>query len=331
MEGRHVVLPEAAHQAHYFRSDTRPAARLLTATLAVRPEHPGVGPLAETLIERGRATNSWIWNTQDYGWAVLALAEFEQRRAQAGPARLTVRGRRGDLLTATVQPGGRVTVRDSTIPLNRLVERDADGNNILRLGITADARGPAASPYWFFLTVHEVPDTRPVDPVDRGIVVERWYETVESREPITSIGEGELVRVKLRVTVPAERHFIVLDDPLPAGLEPVDLSLRTVAPPGAVFPEYRPEYESSPVNGGWYYGSWDAGMWSPFDHRELRDDRVVYSASVLWQGSYTATYIARATTAGTFIVPPAHAEEMYNPGVNGRTGGTLFTVTRVQR
>jgi hypothetical protein len=72
-------------------------------------------------------------------------------------------------------------------------------------------------------------------------------------------------------------------------------------------------------------------MWSPFDHRELRDDRVVYSASVLWQGSYTATYIARATTAGTFIVPPAHAEEMYNPGVNGRTGGTAFTVTRVQR
>jgi hypothetical protein len=330
-EGRHAVLPEAAHQAHYFRSDTRPAARLLTATLAVRPDHPGVGPLAETLIERGRATNSWIWNTQDYGWAVLALAEFEQRRGQAGPARLTVRGRRGDVVTATVQPGGRVTVRDSTIPLNRLVERDADGNNILRLAITADARGQAASPYWFFLTVHEVPDTRPVDPVDRGIVVERWYETVESREPITSIGEGELVRVKLRVTVPAERHFIVLDDPLPAGLEPVDLSLRTVAPMGAVFPEYQPEYESSPESGGWYYGSWDAGMWSPFDHRELRDDRVVYSASVLWQGSYTATYIARATTAGTFIVPPAHAEEMYNPGVNGRTGGTTFTVTRVQR
>jgi uncharacterized protein YfaS (alpha-2-macroglobulin family) len=67
-------------------------------------------------------------------------------------------------------------------------------------------------------------------------------------------------------------------------------------------------------------------MWSPFDHKELHDDRVVYSATVLWKGRYTATYLARATTAGTFIVPPAHAEEMYNPAVNGRTGGSTFTV-----
>ena len=36
------------------------------------------------------------------------------------------------------------------------------------------------------------------------------------------------MRVRLRVTVPSERHFVVLDDALPAGLEAVDLSLRTV-------------------------------------------------------------------------------------------------------
>jgi hypothetical protein len=331
IEGRRAVLPADARQAHYFHSDVRPAARLLTATLAVQPEHSGIGPLAETLIERGRSTRSWIWNTQDFGWAVLALAEYEKQRVEAGPARLTVRGRRGDMLSATVEPGGRVTTRDSTFSLDRLVERDNDGNNVLRLQVAATSDGEPL-PYWFFLTVSEVTKTRPVDPVDRGIVVERWYESVDAREPITRIAEGELVRVKLRVTVPAERHFIVLDDPLPAGLEPVDLSLRTVAPPGATFPEYTPEYESQPSGrSGWYYGSWDAGLWSPFDHRELRDDRVVYSASVLWPGSYTATYIARATTAGTYIVPPAHAEEMYNPGVNGRNGGTTFMVTRVER
>jgi uncharacterized protein YfaS (alpha-2-macroglobulin family) len=58
---------------------------------------------------------------------------------------------------------------------------------------------------------------------------------------------------------------------------------------------------------------------------------VIWSASYLWPGSYTATYLARATTAGTFIVPPAHAEEMYNPGVNGRTGGGTFVVSRIER
>jgi uncharacterized protein YfaS (alpha-2-macroglobulin family) len=80
----------------------------------------------------------------------------------------------------------------------------------------------------------------------------------------------------------------------------------------------------------WYYGSWDSGWWSPFDHKEMRDDRVVYSASILWKGTYTATYVARATTPGVFVRPPAHAEEMYNPGVHGRSDGGVFTVKRQQ-
>ena len=39
------------------------------------------------------------------------------------------------------------------------------------------------------------------------------------------------------------------------------------------------------------------------------------------------TYVARATTPGVFVRPPAHAEEMYNPAVNGRSDGGVFTVT----
>lgn len=55
---------------------------------------------------------------------------------------------------------------------------------------------------------------------------------------------------------------------------------------------------------------------------------MVYFARTLWRGSYNATYLARATTAGRFTMAPAHAEEMYNPGVHGRSGGGLFVVTR---
>jgi uncharacterized protein YfaS (alpha-2-macroglobulin family) len=77
----------------------------------------------------------------------------------------------------------------------------------------------------------------------------------------------------------------------------------------------------------WYYGCWDSGWWSPFEHKEMADARVLYSATVLWRGSYTMTYIARATTPGVFVRPPAHAEEMYNPAVYGRSDGGVFTVT----
>jgi len=92
-----------------------------------------------------------------------------------------------------------------------------------------------------------------------------------------------------------------------------------------------PDQEQQQVVGGespgWYYGYWEFGWWSPWDHRELRDDRVVYVATTLWPGTYTMTYVARATTPGVFVRPPVHAEEMYNPAVNGRSDGGVFTVT----
>jgi hypothetical protein len=319
IEGRTAVLPDSAVGGHYFGSRARPAARLLDALLAIDPANPVVGPLVETLVSRGRVEATRFWNTQDYGFATLALMNFERLGRAAGSTRVRVEagGRRVlDVASAATSP------RDTTLSLAGLIERGDDGRPVARVRLQGDGGGPV----FYFLTVREAPKAPQLQPVDRGIQVERWYEDVRTGQPITSVAEGELVRVRLRVTVPAERNFVVVDDPLPAGLEPVDLSLRTVSPFGGEEALTGEMYAEQ--GGGWAYGSWDSGLWSPFDHKEMRDDRVVYSATVLWKGSHTATYLARATTAGTFLYPPAHAEEMYNPGVNGRSGGGTFTVTK---
>jgi hypothetical protein len=160
--------------------------------------------------------------------------------------------------------------------------------------------------------------------------VERWYERYEDGKPVTSVAEGDLVRVRLRITTPSDRNFVVLDDPLPAGLEAMDLSLLTaggIPGPGAADSTAHEADGESDDEPRWAYGSWDGGWWSPFDYKELRDERVVYVATRLWKGSYTATYLARATTPGTFAKPPAHGEEMYNPAVFGESDGGTFTVT----
>ena len=322
VEGTRAVIADTGRTPFYFTSPIRPYARILTATLAVDPEHPLVGPLVETLAQQGRVNDPWRWNTQDYASAVTALARYDRERRAAGEREVSVRaGSRVVLQGATGGAG-----RDTVIALAGLVP-DGKESRTLRLALSAGAGSGAV---FYYLTTTEVPAAAPVTPVDRGIRVERWYESFETGKPITSVAEGQLVRVRLRITVPATRYFLVLDDPLPAGLEAVDLSLRTASAmpgPGATAAAEEPEDEEGTEEAQWGYGSWDSGWWSPFDHRELRDDRVVYSATVLWTGAYTASYVARATTAGTFIRPPAHAEEMYNPAVSGRSDGGTFEVT----
>ena len=323
VEGRRAVIADTVKATPwYFNSEVRPVARILSATLAVDPDHALIGPLAETLAQQGRAQSPWLmWNTQDYASAVSALAALERRRREQGER--TVRVSSGNRMVMQVNTGATPT---RTVTLASLLP---NGRPAASLRLSLDA-GAGTGAVYYYATLSAVPTTPPVTPEDQGIRVERWYERFDGNTPVTRVAEGDLVRVRLRITVPSTRQFVVVDDALPAGLEAVDLSLRTASalpgPGSTVAPEPN-DRETREGEPQWGFGRWDSGWWSPFDHREIRDDRVVYSANVLWAGTYTATYIARATTPGTFIRPPAHAEEMYNPAVNGRSDGGTFVVT----
>ena len=320
-DGRQAALP-ADTTRWYFHSDTRETARLLTATLATDAGHVLVGPLVERLaVLRPGPYGS---NTQDLAFAVRAIAMYDARVRAEAPRPVVVRsGTRQVLRTVTARG-------DTTLAVAPLLGPVRDETRTLRLSLRAE--GTAALPSFYHVTVNEVP-LRPTErPADAGIRVERWYERYGDARPVTSVVEGELVRVRLRITVPVERRFVVVDDALPAGLEAVDLSLRTStvvggaaapAPRDGGIDEATEEGEESGIG----YGSYEGGWWSPWDFREIRDDRVVWSASWLWKGTWDISYIARATTPGTFVRPPARAVEMYDPGVNGRSEGGRFTVT----
>jgi len=62
-------------------------------------------------------------------------------------------------------------------------------------------------------------------------------------------------------------------------------------------------------------------------YRELRDDRVSVFADHLRSGTFSFAYLARATTAGTYVARGATTEEMYGPEVRARTAIGRFTVT----
>jgi uncharacterized protein YfaS (alpha-2-macroglobulin family) len=70
----------------------------------------------------------------------------------------------------------------------------------------------------------------PSPPSDQGIHVERQYARVGDAgdgPPATTFAAGDLIRVTLTITLPKERLYVAVTDPLAAGFEAVDAWFRT--------------------------------------------------------------------------------------------------------
>ena len=151
--------------------------------------------------------------------------------------------------------------------------------------------------------------------LDQGFAVDadlsaRGGRCGAGRPPATTFRPGDLVRVTLTLGVPKERRYVAVTDPLPAGFEPVESWFATTAADLA-----RDQRRRRGARASWL-DWWERGG---FDHVERHDDRVLLFATRLSEGEHVFSYVARATTAGTFRTAPAHAEEMYEPEVFGRT------------
>ena len=183
--GRRVDIPDSAFSVREFPSRVAPAARLLTATLALRPTHPLLAALNETVLQQGRAESAIAWSTQDYASVVLALAGFADVDPVDRPLRARVAG-------STFVARRPATGVDSSIvvPLTGLLENGPGGRPQLRVHLDASE---ANKTIYFALEVDEVPLAPPVKPDIQGIVVERWYERFSDGTPVTTVQEGDLV------------------------------------------------------------------------------------------------------------------------------------------
>ncbi len=172
--------------------------------------------------------------------------------------------------------------------------------------------------------------SRPVGEVtseQRGIAIQRAYcalttqseDVLSPCEPVTAVRPGDLLEVRLTLVLPQSRYFVLVEDPYPAGFEPVDLHLRTQP---QIQVEALPSGDESPPP--------SLRVWrDPFDRRELRDERAVFFANNLAPGTYQVSYVLRAALPGRYHALPATASEVYFPDVWGRTVGQVLQVLPV--
>lgn len=147
---------------------------------------------------------------------------------------------------------------------------------------------------------------------DEGFYV--WKEILSLKgKPVTRFKRGEVYKVVLHIVVPETRIFGVVEDPLPAGFQPVQTYFATES--RAVQRAYREE--RSKERGHW---------WGGFDHQEHHDDKVLLFGQELFPGEHTRVYFMKAHTSGKFLMPATKAEEMYSPEVFGSTTQQFVTV-----
>ncbi len=150
---------------------------------------------------------------------------------------------------------------------------------------------------------------------DEGFYVWKEILTFDNKEA-RQFKRGEVYKIVLHIVVPETRIFAVVEDPLPAGFEPVQTSFATES--RRIQEEYwEDEYEEQ------------EHWWGSFDHEERYDDRVLFFAQELFPGEHTQVYYVRAGTSGKFLSPATKAEEMYAPEVFGSTGQGYITISDI--
>jgi uncharacterized protein YfaS (alpha-2-macroglobulin family) len=301
-------------------SNRRADGVLLEAFLRADPQNDIVPKLVRGLLDH-RVKGAWS-NTQENVFILLALDKYFNTYEKVTPDFVT-RIWLGNKYTGEEAFKGRsVDSNELTIPMSYLTEQGGTSNLII------DRQG--AGRLYYRIGMKYAPRNLKLDPADYGFTVLRSYEAVDDKDDVKqnadgswTIKSGARIRVRLTMVASSRRYHVALVDNLPAGLEILNPSLATteVIPGDTGGNTSVLEYGSRSFgHGSWWWRQY----W--FDHQNFRDERAEAFASLLWEGVYNYSYVARATTPGQFVVPPAKAEEMYHPETFGRTGTDFVKV-----
>jgi uncharacterized protein YfaS (alpha-2-macroglobulin family) len=281
-----TVLPQPRSDrstAASLGSPVRDRAILLETLLAIRPDAPEIPALAQQLADQ-TSLSRWS-STQDCAFAVMALGKYVRQAKTSDPVESAVL-KLGEGLLASSNADKSLSWTQAPSHITSPTTRSAQQ-------LSAVVKGPPGARGYVSWIASGVPLTPPNN-ADHGMTVRRRYLDYQGNEiDLDSVRSGDLLRVELKIEAPPNVNNVVIEDLLPGGIEIENPRLNTTA---------TGEEPPAPVN----------------DHRvDMRDDRLI----LVTNGGVTKhTYVARAVTPGTYIIPPVRGECMYDIGVSSIQG-----------
>ncbi len=291
-----------------LHSDRRADGIILESLIGDSPTSDLIPKIVRGLLGHRKA-GRWE-NTQENCFVLLALDRYFQVYEKATPD-FVARAWLGDAFAGGHEFRGRTTERHQVnVPMSYLMNESGAQNLILSK--------QGAGRMYYRIGMNYSPTSLRLKPADYGFTVTRVYEAIDNPNDVRReedgtwrIKAGAQVRVRLTMVATARRYHVALVDPLPAGFETLNPELAIM---GNI-----PRDPNAQTGRWWWWRQW-------FEHQNMRDERVEAFTSLLWEGVYNYSYVARATTPGVFIVPPSKAEEMYHPETFGRGGSDRVVV-----
>lgn len=289
-----------------LHSNRRADGIILEALIGDDPKNDLIPKIVRGLLAH-RVKGRWE-NTQENAFVLLALDRYFQVYEKATP-NFVARTWLGEDYAGSFEFRGRTTdSRQLNVPMSYLMSSAVSLGQTRNLALSKEGAGRL----YYRIGMSYAPTSLQLKPYDAGFTVARSYEAVDDPNDVRReedgtwrIKAGARVRVRLTMFAQSRRYHVALVDPMPAGFEALNPALAVT---GNI---PRDDKDTSSRNRWWWTWQW-------FEHQNMRDERVEAFTSLLWEGVYNYSYVARATTPGNFVVPPSKAEEMYHPETFGR-------------
>lgn len=286
-----------------LNTDTRTTSMVLAAFIRLDTGQPLLADVVRWLMS-ARKGGHWA-TTQENAWAIIALTDWLAVTGELeGDYEWGVQLNGAQLGDGVVTPE---TVSEQHTLRAAVADLLRDEANLVRID-----RSNASGQLYYTVHLRYYLDALAIEARDRGIVVDRRFEMAGG--PVSGASVGDIISVTVTIVAPNDLYHALVEVPIPAGVEPIDVSLATTSDL-LMGPTLE---QTTDKQSPWR-------VWTP-TYTDIRDEKVALFATHLRAGAYVYTFQVRATTPGEYRVLPVYAEMMYFNEVWGRSSGSQFTV-----
>lgn len=288
IKGR-VAYMEPSHGSYYFGDSAKvTTARILQSLLQVDPSHPFVFQLLLGLVDQ---KTGFLYASSLESVEIIKTMRIYQETFPdvSEPVLMKMMMNNKEVMQSTLtmkKPSDQLN-----IPIDKLPER-----------VTLQFNKENGHVLFYDVKYHyALKDFRPYG-IEQGITINRtFYDLEDNQVDPKNLKQAGTYKVVLSFFFADQTDYLVVDEPVAAGLEPVDFALKTT----------RQGLKSAEDHSslGWF-----------LTHKEFHDKKILLFLDSVPRGFFEFTYFVKVTNAGDYLLPPAHAMEMYDPEIFGTTG-----------